>query len=171
MGILAFLGPKTPKYLTIRASLAPRDWLFLLKGPKGPFVHPVTDYFYSRALRALPCNPRQTIFAERARRALSCPRKSRSIGRQFSSHLKERRTGGHTIHYTMNMRISRVGLIPGTHYKTLNSVFLDRLLFQLIVLRQIYITWRQCVQKVECSFLSGSQTRTSSFLNLGGKWK
>ena len=36
-------------YLTIRASLAPRDALFLLKGPKGPFVHPATQYFYSRA--------------------------------------------------------------------------------------------------------------------------
>ena len=47
--------------LTIRASLAPRPLLFLPKGPKGPSVHPVRYYFYSRARRALPCTPSVTI--------------------------------------------------------------------------------------------------------------
>ena len=41
--------------LTIRASLAPRVALFLLKGPKAPSVPGVTHYFYSRAQRALSC--------------------------------------------------------------------------------------------------------------------
>ena len=58
-------------YLTIRASLAFRYLIFLLKDPKGPSLHPVTHYFCSRARRALPC-----------------PRKSRPIGRPFSSILK-----------------------------------------------------------------------------------
>ena len=48
-----FIGIIT--YLTIRASLAPRDPLFLFKGPKGPSKHPATNYFYWRAQRALQC--------------------------------------------------------------------------------------------------------------------
>ena len=50
-------GPEGPFH-------APCDALFLLKGPKGPSVHPATHYFYSRAQMALPCTPRRTIFTE-----------------------------------------------------------------------------------------------------------
>ena len=46
--------------LTIKALLAPRHLLFLLKGPKGPSVHPITYYFCSRAQRALSC-PRKSM--------------------------------------------------------------------------------------------------------------
>ena len=53
-------------YLTIRASLAPCDALFPLKGPKVLSVQPATHNFYSRA-----------------RWALSCDRKSWPIGRPF----------------------------------------------------------------------------------------
>ena len=59
------------KNLTIRASLAPRNTLFLAIFGQGQLKlrwHPITLYFWTRAQRALPC-----------------PRKSWLIGRQFSS--------------------------------------------------------------------------------------
>ena len=42
------------QYIAIRASFAPRDTIFLLKGPKCPSVPAVTHYLNSRAQKALP---------------------------------------------------------------------------------------------------------------------
>ena len=61
-------------HLTIRAWLAPRHLLFLLKGPKDPSVHPVTYYFYSRARRTLPCTPSLTILTQGPEGSFRAPR-------------------------------------------------------------------------------------------------
>ena len=47
--------------LTIRASLAFRDGLFLLKGPKGPSLHQVTDYLAQGPKGSFPA-PRDGLF-------------------------------------------------------------------------------------------------------------
>ena len=55
--------------------MAPRQLLFLLKGPKGPFVHPFGYYFYSRARTALPCTLSVTIFTQGPEGPFRAPRR------------------------------------------------------------------------------------------------